>query len=298
MITYKCENCGGEMVIHPSGDLMCAYCGSKSHFSDAQLREYSEFRRNMLQYLAAAAGRSSREKDDHSLWKYAEQEYFVTEDGQEVVAEYLFRTTDDGIPMYLTREAVIYVFPKGRASDGERMLENIARVKYPSADMKGLSRLIPALKSRLSLQDGALLLAFHREEDMYPLEAFGGLPYEHAAWILSRLENLCCVLEYSGLVHGGIQLESVYINPYTHEAALYGGWWKTGEKKGADDRDLNDIRRLVLRLLGVKRDISPKPFLEFLKSVPAEDAYADFENWDRVIEQKLGGRKFARFESQ
>ena len=87
MITYKCEFCGGELVISPSGDLRCDYCGSKSHFSDAQLREYREFRSNMLKYLAAAAERKSGEKDDSGLWSYAEREYFQTEDGQDVTVE-------------------------------------------------------------------------------------------------------------------------------------------------------------------------------------------------------------------
>lgn len=295
MITYKCENCGGEMVIRASGDLVCDYCGSKSHFSDTQLREYREFRKNMLEYLSASANRDIKKKDDQYLWDYAQQECFVTEDGQDVVVEYLFKTTDDGIPMFMTREAVLYVFPKERAVDADRMTEYIGKVQFPGADMKGLGRLFPKLKSRLSLQDGSRLLAFQREKDMYPLESFGALPYEHAAWILSRLENLCCVLEYSELVHNGLRLEAIYINPYTHEAALYGGWWKTEAKKGEDTTDLKDIRKLILRLLGVNRENSPKAFLEFLNSTPCGDAYTDFEAWDRVIEEKLG-RKFVKFE--
>lgn len=60
--------------------------------------------------------------------------------------------------------------------------------------------------------------------------------------------------------------------------------------------DLIDIRKLVLRLLGVNREESPKAFLEFLNSVPETDAYTDFERWDYVIENRLGGRRFARFE--
>lgn len=294
MITYKCENCGGEMVIHASGDLVCDYCGSKSNFSDAQLREYREFRKNMLEYLSASANRDSKRMDDRYLWDYAQQERFATEDGQDVVVEYLFRTTDDGITMYMTREAVLYVFPKERTADADRMMEHIGKVRFPSADMKGLGRLIPKLKSRLPLQGGAVLLAFQREQDMYPLESFGALPYEHAAWILSRLENLCCVLEYSELVHKGMGLESICINPHTHEAALYGGWWKTEAKRGEDTTDLKDIRKLILRLLGVNRESSPKAFLEFLNSMPCGDAYTDFEAWDRIIEEKLG-RKFVKF---
>ena len=175
------------------------------------------------------------------------------------------------------------------------MLQNLSRVRFPGADMRGLSRLFPTLTSRLELKDGGLLLAFQRGTDFFPLGSFGCLPYEHGAWILSRLENLCCVMEYSGLIHGGFTLDSVYINPYTHEAALYGGWWRTRPKLKGETTDLADIRRLIMRLLGENRDVSPRPFLDFLASKPASDAYQDFARWDDVIENKLGGRKFARF---
>lgn len=295
MITYKCEKCGGEMVISPSGDLYCAYCGTKSNFSDAQLREYKEFRNHMLQYLAAVANKKLDANRELFLWGYAEKAYYKTSDGEDVVIEYLFKTDDDGITMYMAKDSVIYVFPGNRAKDADAMLSNIASVKYPSADMKGLSRLVPSLKARLELEGGAVLLAFIKEPNMYPLEAFGSLEYAHSAWILSRLENLCCVLEYSDLVHGGFDLGAVYINPYSHEAALYGGWWKTKRKTTGDTTDLKDIRKLVLRVLGIKKDSSPKPFLEFLNSAPAEDAYKDFEAWDYTLENKLGGRHFAKF---
>ena len=295
MISYKCEFCGGEMTISPSGDCKCGYCGSKSNFSDAQLREYREFRRNMLLYLSAVTERRSSPEEEELLWERAGCETFVTEDGRPIQVNYLFRAEEDGIEMFFAKGAVLYVFPKEFGYLSDQMLQNINLVQYPSADMKDLPRLIPTLSARLKLSDGGVLMAFRREPAFYPLGSFGSLPYEHAAWILSRLENLCCLLEYSGLRHNGITPDAVYIDPINHEAALYGGWWNTRQVDSVGTKDLLSIRRLCLRLLGENADSSPKPFLDFLKSAPREDAYRDFARWDEVIEKELGGRKFARF---
>ena len=54
---------------------------------------------------------------------------------------------------------------------------------------------------------------------------------------------------------------------------------------------MKDIRKLILRLLGVNRENSPKAFLEFLNSTPCGDAYTDFEAWAgssrRSLEESL-----------
>lgn len=298
MLNYKCHMCGGELSISPSGELVCPYCGAKLNFSDAQLREYKEFRFNMLKFLASAADRKADENATRKLWDYAERIDFVSrDDGQSITIEYLYETKDDGITMYMAKSSIIYVFEEDRLRDADRMLDAIAKVRYPSADMKGLSKYIPELIAQFYLKGNRIMLVFSKEENMYPLGAFGSLSYRHSAWILSRLENLCCVLEYSDLFHNGIRLESICINPFTHEAALYGGWWNTVHCIEGNTKDLEQIRETVLKVLGTQRDEAPKPFLAFLKSRPERDAYTDFAKWDEVIERKLGGRHFARFES-
>lgn len=292
MITYKCKNCGGEMSISPAGDLFCAYCGTKGNFSDAQLKGYKEFRNSMLQYLAAVAGNTADEAAAERLWAYAEKVTFYTLDGDPIVIQYLFHAVDDGIQMYMAKESVIYIFEGDRRADAARMLDSVPRVKIPQADMKGLGRYIPSLMAKLNLVDGGVLLAFKREENMYPLEAFGRLEYVHAAWLLSRLENMCCMLEYSDLEQGGITLEGVFINPYTHEAALYGGWWKTKPAMGGSKKDLEAIRKVCRKSMGADKDKIPAPFIQFLEGQPAGDAYRDFEAWDNVIEKEMGGRHY------
>ena len=42
------------------------------------------------------------------------------------------------------------------------------------------------------------------------------LPEEHVRWILNRLLEFCAYMEKQGLVHAGLSLESVLIDPTTH----------------------------------------------------------------------------------
>lgn len=291
MITYKCNNCGGEMSISASGSLTCSYCGNKSNFSDSELKNYREFRTTMLTYLKALADNKADEKATGTLWGYSETALYETSDGEDVNIQYLFRANDDGVNMFMCKDSVIYIFEGEHKAKAARMLSAIKRVEFPGADVKNLDRCIPKLKAELELSDG-ILLAFEREENMYPLGAFGSLDYKHAAWIMSRLENICCILEYSELLHNGINLESVYINPFMHEAALYGGWWNTVTKPLNSVDDLVAIRKVCDRVMGVNQYEVPNAFKAFLKNKPGRDAYEDFGIWDNVIEHGLGGRHF------
>lgn len=42
------------------------------------------------------------------------------------------------------------------------------------------------------------------------------LPEEHVRWILNRLLEFCAYMENNKMVHGGLSLESVLVNPITH----------------------------------------------------------------------------------
>ncbi len=295
MITYKCKNCGGEMSINPVGDLYCPYCGSKGNFSDRELAGYREFRTHMLSYLEAVARSRADESLTEKIWGYAEKKEFRSQEGLPVTVNYLYEDKIDGVVNYMSRDSVIFIFDEGQKDLASGMLKNIGLIAYPSADVKDLDRFIPSLKARIDLDDGKLLLAFSKEENMYPVSVFGALEYEHSAWILSRLENLACLMEYNKAVCNNFCLGSVYINPLTHEAALYGAWWKA-DFGGYGNSDLYDIRKTVKQILGYHENDSKKPFLDFLASAPEEDAYKDFAAWDGVIEKQLGGHHFKKFE--
>ena len=301
MLSLKCKNCGGEMVVDGSGSLACGYCGSKYSFHDRELEGYRNFRLQMLQYLRGVHDQKlNGESHEDLLWANAETICYCTRDEKEITLRYLY-SHDDGVAQsYLTRSSAVFVFQE--SSKADQMLEGIRKLSYPPADVKGLQECFPRLNGRYDLKDGGVLLAFDRPENLFPLSMFGSLSPEHVAWIISRMENICCVLCYSDLIHAGISEESIWINPFNHHAVLMGKWYLAREMSGAGfgvkrDQDLVDLRKTADRVLGMNKENAPKELSEFINKWPAEDAYADFADWDQVIEKGFGGRRFAQMKT-
>jgi len=284
------------MSIDRSGSLVCEYCGSKTNFSDRELEQYKEFRGQMLNYLRNLHDTSEGNASLDALWNHAEETQFRTTEGADIHVRYLYMAQDGPATMYVTRNAVLYYFEKEHAFQAEKMKQGLDMLEFPAADIKGLDRCFPKLTGDFDLQEGGRLLAFSREETVFPLAVYGALSYVHVAWVVSRLENICCTLEYSGLVQGGINVESVFINSETHEAILYGGWWDCRKKTAIDqtmgNKDLTDFRRTCEKALGQGGGDAPKGMLDFLHKKPMGVAYDDFQVWDQVIEKDLGGRHF------
>lgn len=295
MLSFQCNNCGGEMAISRIGALTCPYCGSHNFFSDSQLEEYKEFRLRMLEYLRGLADNEKTKASEDKLWMNSERVTFVDKEGTDITIEYIYKSIKDGIHIYAAKKNVILIYPADKVEYGMNAINAFSRIEYPQADMRELNRSFPNLVGRFELNNGSCMLVLSKAESMYPVEMFGDLTAKHVEWIISRLENIACVMEYNEMTHGGISPENVFINPKTHEAALLGGWHCVEDKKWNDNRDLVDIRSTAKKLLGKDYGDAPKPLIRFIDGSPRKDAYEDFEKWDSVIENELGGRHFTEF---
>ena len=291
MLNFKCPNCDGELSVNRSGDLLCSYCDSKFNFSDKELKEYREFRYNMLYYLSCVANRTVAGEDTERLWQHSSSISLSAENGSEINISYIYKSERSGVECYTARNNVIFVFEGDRA---ERFAQGVKLLCYPSADVRDLAQYFPVITGRYALKNGKTMLAVSKPETVFPLGAFGSLDPAHAAWIVSRLENLCCVMEYSGVIHGGIALDELFINAGTHELYLIGGW--ENAVKGSGSTDLAMMRRTIKRLMGSEIKNAPKEFIDFLNKTPLPDAYKDFEDWDTVIEKGFGGRRFHKLD--
>ena len=300
MISYKCKECGAEMIVHSNGDIVCPYCGAKENFSDAELREYKRLRWNVLEYLRSCADSDPDPDKTARVWDNASRMTLKSADGEDVVIEYLYEAENDGVKMYCARNSVIYIFPKNMGNPTEKIMNGLALLDYPQADVRNLSKCFPQYNSTIVLDSGETMVALHKPADFYPLSMFGSLSKEHVAWIISRLENICCVFQYSDITHGDIEPDSICINPRTHEAMLFGAWWNVKKRITSShlfpNKDLTDLRITAKKILGAEHGELPKDFEQFLNEKPRTDAYTDFENWDKVIETAFGGRRFTKME--
>lgn len=289
MIQYKCPSCGGEMHLGASGALECPYCGTKSFLSEGDLKANAAFRKQVMLNLTAQAKEKENNFDEDTIWICAGEETYAMRDGNPLTIRYMKKYTGDGMDCYLAQKSVVYVFANG--AEAEKFLAGYQLLTFPEADAK-LHRSFPELQMRTGLSDGREVLVFRRNPHFYPAEMIAPMPSVHLAWVISRMENICCALEYAGLVHGGLTPNTVWINPVTHEGALFGDWRQVRQVRGTED--LVALRRTALAL---GEDTSePKQLSDFLHSAPTSDAFADFSQWDTVIETGFGGHKFATME--
>ncbi len=294
MLNFKCKNCGGEFEVHTHGELVCPFCGTKHYFTDQDFKGYDEFRDSLLKFLRTSNDSVAEEGDILNYWNYAHSRSFELQGGEgSVDVTFTFQTVVDDIEVFVNKDRVIYVFPPKMRKAADLMLENVEHLSYPSADIKGLRQYLPVLDAKYDLKDFSVLLAISKPENVYPLFVFSDLHPRHVAWMISRMENLCCLLEFNELDHKHMDENNLFINPKTHEAYLYGGWWDV-EKKG-NHACLKELRNTAERLVGNRISEGPKMFAEFLHSKPKVPAYDDFGYWDEVIEKGFGGHNFAKF---
>ena len=176
--------------------------------------------------------------------------------------------------------------------------------------------------------DGAPMLMFPRKNTAVISDWIvvqGSFPTAHLAWLGSGLLNIGAWANWADWVRPAIALDTVTINPATHDVGLVGGWESAAQAGKrpvvASKRTLRlcpaltspsftptttltqEIIRQTLREaagdpsglrltdLGV-----PGPIAKWLQSAPAKDAVADYQNWHQALQQVYGTRKFVKWD--
>ena len=328
MAILKCKMCGGTLDYDREQDLaVCPYCGSKSTLFEQDRKLFEQFKNQFAALLNQKPGSSLEE----GFWVEASREELTRSDGEIIEIAYLTKRKSDMCTVYVARHNIIYLFESSYAAYAARYQDMIKKITYPTPEMKReLEKYIPKLVTECILADGRHFLALEKAEGVYPLKMMGSLIDRHVAWVISRLENLCCLLEYNDMVLNAFTAENLFMDPANHQIYLYGGWWFAGfrgaEIAGASESvkpyleqdnflskrpgpekkkrytfqtDLESIRTVAIKLLGYSdRDalrtdkLLPEPFHRFLLQAPEKSARADFAKWDKVLLESYGERKF------
>lgn len=291
----------------------CRFCGTKYVLSREDTDFFHDYYSTLTDMITPDRDENSRKRKADLFWTKAETKIFTCVDDTDIEVRFMHQHTLDGVDVYAARRNIVFHFPKGSYDKNEKFRKTVSFIDYPSADTRHLSNFFPNIIGGFSLKDGSSLIVISKDENEYPLRLFSGLSGRHTAWIISRMENLCCVLEYNGLVHPGIGPDTLYINPFLHQANIYGGWWLAGNKNSmsADRKsilvpmtNLERLRLTAANVLGyaavdeVKNDKElPDAMKEFISGKPEDNAYDDFVLWDKMLIKAYGERKFIDFET-
>ena len=153
--------------------------------------------------------------------------------------------------------------------------------------------------------------------------AGGRLDARHVAWVVSALLNVCCYLQYAGLVHNALSPDTCFISPPDHAVSVLGGWWFAAAAGGrlaaapaatiawgphdlmdrgrADARtDLELVRAVGRELLGdvsgvrlARANAAPAAMIDWLRLPASNDPIEDYRTWrSRVLPDSFGARRF------
>ena len=149
----------------------------------------------------------------------------------------------------------------------------------------------------------------------------GKIPPKVCAWIVTRLLSYVCGLQIKGLVHCGINIDSVFVDVESHRVFLYGGWWycvpvsskmvgtnqdvyrvmsplSKRDKRARFSTDIESVKALALKLMGCNSRIQssnvPRPIMEFLRSCSSDSAIEELEKWENALKDGWGTRKFIK----
>jgi hypothetical protein len=186
-----------------------------------------------------------------------------------------------------------------------------------------MARFLPRIERVLETAGGWVFIERKHADEVLlaDLAALGPVDPRHAAWMATRLVNLACWLQWSGVAHGAIGPDTLLVSPVQHSVVLTGPFLCAGSFGSAptvlpertldvapgyaaagarlDERLDPELLRLTLReLLGDPTGTRlaadpdfPKPFAGWLLA-PAPSAQADFAVWERAREASFGPRRF------
>ena len=289
LLNVRCDNCGAEYRITSRGEMVCRFCGSMVYLSDKDFKAYKNTRDEMLGKDRFTNDEMADEGDILHLWNNSSRVNFSTDKGVNITMDSFYSVILDDKEVYIGSNKLLIIFKN--FSEVIRFTDSLSRIMYPSADIKDLSRFLPNVTYKATLEDGRGITVISKAENIYPLFLFENLKATTVAWMISRFENLGCLLEFNEMDFYSISIEDIYINPKTHELFILDGWEKVS--RSSNRNYLKDIRQIAKDVMDCST--ANDMCMQFLNGEPAATAYDDFGNWDDVIMKGFGGHNFHQF---
>ena len=261
------------------------------------------------------------DKIEKGIWFEKDVLLLESVKGKKYKLKYLRKCSFELGFFYIGRKHLIYVLDKKNKKFLDNALNVLRNLKYANADMeKEFKRYFPQIVDTFELKTGEHCLVLKKEETDFLLSDLNDyykgqgkeLGDRHCAWVVSRLSNIACFLKYNKLVHNGISLNNCFISPAYHTIMLLGGWWycvPEGERLIGTQKSVYDVmpvKEKSEKISTYKTDLEcvkqigrqlnktslPKPFETWVNKAACEDAFKEFDSWNKALDDSYGERKF------
>ncbi|MFL5381490.1 MAG: molecular chaperone DnaJ [Longimicrobiaceae bacterium] len=279
-------------------------------------------------------GELKKERDrqiEENAWCGAGVHELVLRNGKRLAIRYLRRHAFELGTLLISPRSVTWLVREEHGALYAAAARTIGDFRYANGAMrKEMERFLPRVELKAETTTGFVLVIARRPDLVRlrdVLDHLGGrMDPRHVAWILSTLHHLGAYLQWAGLTHNAIDLDSYFISPQRHSGVLLGGWWyarRAGEtmthlpgpsvnvwktilpshaaaKKQATHKLDRELIRLVGRsLLGdaggtrLLRDAAvPAGLARWVTTPGADDGIEDYANWARARDAAFGPRRF------
>lgn len=254
-----------------------------------------------------------------------------TTEGKEFRFKYMKEKSFEMGHYYIAKKFVIWVFKKEYKEDVEAGILNIKNLNYADHRMKEeFSRYVPIVHKVLNTENEYIVVleknaAFLNLGDVLQQQG-GKIDAKQVAWIMSRIYNNVCFIHFNKIMHGGLNVDNIFINPETHEVMLLGGWWYSrkenvkltmlskesvdvaplslmNSKKAELLLDMELIKKIGRQLLGdvtgmnlEAKNLAPKAFVNWLRDSSTKSVFDEYGIWmNKVLVDSFGKRKFVEF---
>ena len=252
-------------------------------------------------------------------------------DGVKIKFKYLRKRSGEAGEVLIGRRSIAYEMPADFADLAENERAVISGFRFADDGMKEhMQHFLPKIEKSVRTADKVVTI-MARPDDCVLLpdliDFYGGrIPPEHVAWIVSRLENIVCYLEWLQISHGAISPSNILVCPEKHTVVLVGGWGfatrfgslplavpertlsKVPALAVADvvasvATDLHLVRATAQDALGPSKGglmmdrTIPEPVARWLLLPPRAGAVADYESWGRSLTEAWGARRFVKMDA-
>lgn len=264
-------------------------------------------------------------KIEKGIWNEKDVLYLESVNNKKYKLKYLRKCNFELGCFYIGRKHLIYVIDRKNKKFLDNALQSLKFLKYENSSMEQeFKRYFPIIVDNFELKTGEYCLVLKKEPDDFLLEDVynyfkekgSELPDKQTAWIVSRLNNICCFLKYNNYVHNGISMNNCFISLKEHTIKLLGGWWycvSNGEKLIGTQKSVFDVmpvKEKSEKISTFKTDIEcvksigrtlnrkdlPKAFEDWLNKAASINAYKEFDEWNKVLLDSYGQRKFILLE--
>lgn len=270
-----------------------------------------------------------KEAEDHynsNSWKESNVVTFHRDDGKKaIIKNYKYQTSNEMGRVWVASSCICYEFVSSKKKYFDNFLVRATSFRYANAEMKShFSYFLPTILDHFQA-DSNYYIIIKNYPELYPLDLVKEVfkKPEHAAWLTTKILDICNFLQFSNLSHNGICAENCFINLEMHSVHLLGGWQYsvplsdkligmpkkvfdnvklliTDDKRSQNILDLSAAKDLVrdasngssyIKL--TDQGFNPL-FVDFLFKKPEEDSFEEYSIWEDVRHKVWPEHKFIK----